>query len=379
MNILSFDIESCSGDHNDASMCSFGYCMSDENYNILKQEDILINPYPKGFYLGRFGRTPSVKLAYPESMFRSSPSFPAVYDKIANLFKPKTLVIGFAIENDIKYLNNACDVYSLPRIEFEYLDIQLLIKVYKKTRTDVSLENAIRDFSVNPTAKLHKSDEDARMTLMLAKNFCKQANLNLFEFANNDEIRMGVNLIEYSRLFACRKYFDLNYGFQYTKKMKLILLGEFTRNYIPNLTIKSDNLKLKNKIVGISSKLMLKNFNICRDIIASVFEHGGNYSSRFSKCDMIVGIDGEDSIEAYELELMPSELPHTKITKLIELSNYISEYGDLTNQPMSTDKDAQILFEYYSQKVQNNLTFLNGTTNLASRIQKIRNYSKGLL
>ena len=37
MKLLSFDIESCTGSHNDASLCSFGYVTADEFLNIKEQ------------------------------------------------------------------------------------------------------------------------------------------------------------------------------------------------------------------------------------------------------------------------------------------------------------------------------------------------------
>ena len=48
MNYLFFDIECADGTH----MCSFGYVLVDEKFNILEKDDILINP-KCAFRLGR--------------------------------------------------------------------------------------------------------------------------------------------------------------------------------------------------------------------------------------------------------------------------------------------------------------------------------------
>ena len=40
LDYLFFDIEASEG----RSMCSFGYVLTDENFNVLEKEDILINP-----------------------------------------------------------------------------------------------------------------------------------------------------------------------------------------------------------------------------------------------------------------------------------------------------------------------------------------------
>ena len=86
MKILSFDIESCTGNPTDGSLCSFGYCLSND-FDIIEKKDILVNPKPKKFKLGKSGEEARIKLAYSEEEFRSAPRFPAAYRKIRPLFE----------------------------------------------------------------------------------------------------------------------------------------------------------------------------------------------------------------------------------------------------------------------------------------------------
>ena len=65
MNYLFFDIECCDGNH----ICSFGYVICDEHFNILKKEDIIMNPQKK-FKLGRAGFDPKIHLAYTVETFQ---------------------------------------------------------------------------------------------------------------------------------------------------------------------------------------------------------------------------------------------------------------------------------------------------------------------
>ena len=44
MKYLFFDIECSVVSKNAAKICAFGYCLTDEKFNILEKEDILINP-----------------------------------------------------------------------------------------------------------------------------------------------------------------------------------------------------------------------------------------------------------------------------------------------------------------------------------------------
>ena len=57
------DIESCNGRSFGASMCSFGYALADADLTLTEQKDILINPLPKKFMLGRPGETSKITLS----------------------------------------------------------------------------------------------------------------------------------------------------------------------------------------------------------------------------------------------------------------------------------------------------------------------------
>ena len=50
MRYLFFDIECSVVSKTMAKICAFGYCLTDEQFHILKKEDILINPRG-GFHL----------------------------------------------------------------------------------------------------------------------------------------------------------------------------------------------------------------------------------------------------------------------------------------------------------------------------------------
>ena len=74
MNYLFFDIECCDGNH----ICSFGYVITNESFEILEKEDIIINPQWR-FKLGRAGFDPRIHLAYSEDVFKRQKPFPYFY------------------------------------------------------------------------------------------------------------------------------------------------------------------------------------------------------------------------------------------------------------------------------------------------------------
>ena len=79
-NLLFFDIE-CSNGHD---ICSFGYLLVDNNFNILIKEDLLINPNAP-FILAKKGEKPKIQLAYSELTFKKQPIFKHYYSKIKRL------------------------------------------------------------------------------------------------------------------------------------------------------------------------------------------------------------------------------------------------------------------------------------------------------
>ena len=82
MKYLFFDIECADGGK--ATICSFGYVIADMEFNIIKREDIVINPEGRFNLTGREDR-PDLQLAYPIATFKRAPNFKHFYNKIKAL------------------------------------------------------------------------------------------------------------------------------------------------------------------------------------------------------------------------------------------------------------------------------------------------------
>ena len=83
MRILAFDIECAMVSKTAAHILSFGYVLTDERFNLIEKDDILINPCTKIRVQAKSGE--GIVLPYTDKMLRKMPKFPAVYDKIKNL------------------------------------------------------------------------------------------------------------------------------------------------------------------------------------------------------------------------------------------------------------------------------------------------------
>ena len=164
MKYLFFDIECSVVSKFVAKICAFGYCLTDEKFNILEKEDILINPQG-GFHLTDRKGTQGLVLPYEYSSFKSYPTFLEKADKIYALLEDKdTLVAGHATMNDVKYLNFESKRFQLRSFAFEFADTQFVYmnRVGEFSR-QFGLGSIAQELGVEFTA--HRAVDDAYATM----------------------------------------------------------------------------------------------------------------------------------------------------------------------------------------------------------------------
>ena len=180
MNYLFFDIECADGGQ--ATICSFGYCICDSNFKILKREDIIINPEGRFYLAGRAGR-PDIVLAYPEARFFRAPTFPKFHKKIKDLLENENYyIIGHSIGDDANYLNRACKRYNLEPLSFTFFDTQRMYREITGEKRPKSLEKALLAFGIEEKFRAHQSVEDARATMLLLKAMLEKVGKTFEEY-----------------------------------------------------------------------------------------------------------------------------------------------------------------------------------------------------
>ena len=178
MKYLFFDIECADGGK--ATICSFGYVIADMEFNIIKREEIVINPEGRFNLTGREGR-PDLQLAYPIATFKRAPNFKHFYNKIKAIVENEGYyVVGHSVYDDATYLNKACARYKLDPLNFQYFDTQ---RMYREIVGDkISLENALVAFELNEKIRYHQSVEDARATMLLLKALLEKSNMSFEDY-----------------------------------------------------------------------------------------------------------------------------------------------------------------------------------------------------
>lgn len=338
MKILSMDIESCTGGNRDGSMCSFGYTLCSEDFDILHSQDILINPAPKRFVLGKWGEEPRIKLAYPERVFRASPRFNEVYEQVKSLFEPDTLVIGYAVVNDVKYLNNACETYGLKPIEYRFIDVQLIYRLYKGLKEGCGLATCATDFGIEFTA--HRSDEDAKVTMLVLKGICDRLGMTLTEMLAYYGIRPGI--VRAGEYVGCTAdSLDLERFSKKRRKNRELLINE----YIYSLRHVRGRGVMYHRWVYIDHQLLYSDADKMRAIVGGIIYQGGRIAKSRRHADIVVADVKKHSImidnDGYRND-------RGEIIDYMTLDELVARLDNLPKIDVSQDDD--IIRNYYQDK-----------------------------
>jgi DNA polymerase III alpha subunit (gram-positive type) len=178
MKYLFFDIEGASPKL--STIATFGYVLTDENFNVIQREDILMNPNSKyDWYVLKH------LLSYTKAQLSQHPKFDNHYPKLKALLEDNdTLVCGYSILNDLKYLHAECSRYSLPPFEFSFMDVQTLADKIFDSKNQIGIERAYDMLNITDKILLHRSDEDAFAAMKVAHALCKKESAQLTELCS---------------------------------------------------------------------------------------------------------------------------------------------------------------------------------------------------
>ena len=305
MNYIFFDIECADGGA--GAICSFGYVVTDEQFNEIFSRDILINPPGKFRLVGREDR-PDVHLAYDEQEFRNSPKFYYYYDEIKALLEGEDkIVIGHSVKNDAEFLNKSCKRYKLPYINFRFVDTQKIFSKVSGNRKQVSLENGLAYFELPMPTVLHKSEEDARATKALMQHFCKLNECetvsdlcNRFEKISG-ETKEGVALYDGQVAREGRKHHVKTGGQRYRvlkeEYKNFILQGSINKLLFTRMMDFAEQKQevpqaLNGKKVCVSLNYEMYHFKEMIHLVQMVADAGGTYVLKASQADLFATIDG---------------------------------------------------------------------------------------
>ena len=175
MNYLFFDVECANNFDGVGKICEFGYVLTDENLNVIKQGIYLINPDAK------FDWYVKCKIiSYSIKEYEKAPKYPQIYRMhIQELVElPDTLYVGHGVRDDIKYLNDEANRYNLPRFERQCIDSSQIYRRFYNLPQTKGLKAIVNELKIGDHKKLHNSEYDAKMTLGYVKRMCEESGLS---------------------------------------------------------------------------------------------------------------------------------------------------------------------------------------------------------
>ncbi len=292
MKYLFFDIECSSVSKNAAKICAFGYCLTDEKFNILKKEDILINPQG-GFHLTDRKGEQGLVLPYQYGEFKKYPTFPQEADRIYALLQDAdTLVVGHAAMNDVKYLNLESKRFSLPPLSFDFADTQFIyMNVVGEFSRQFGLGVIAEELGVSFTA--HRAMDDAYATMKIAQALCEKQSLSLPRLIEQYEITLG-SIENYEVTQTTSAPFR---AFKQARERE----KEERERARAQFHIFADRAKrrrakdgaLKNKTVCFSHPLELQT-ELAKSLLLSAFEQAAQITYRAEECDIYICFETEN-------------------------------------------------------------------------------------
>ena len=273
---MAFDIEAANG-YMPSSICSIGVVIADEHFNILSRENIWINPKTK-YNLNGTRANVGIDLHLDKALLDASPDFSQVYGRVASMLTdPQYVVLGHAVDSDVRMLNKACERYHLPSINFEFVCSQLLYRLYKGEKEVKGLNKIADDLGV--TFQQHNSEEDAYVSLLTLKYLVQDSGLTVEQLIEKYHIRKGTNFnFEMSRPVSLEG--------QVSKKKLTQVAIERIKEYVS--TVKKISGDYRNKAFCLARSLELSDSEQLYAVLKTIVEKGGRYTAKLFKGNVYV-------------------------------------------------------------------------------------------
>lgn len=272
---LFFDCECANIFDGVGKICSLGYVLTDDEFNIIESEDIVMNPETEfDWYL--FSPKNSCQLAYSKDYFRSKPNFDAYYKRIKKLFtNGSCYVAGFAVNNDVAFVNSACERYYKEFINFRAFDVENLChKIFGSNKKLFDWAKFLEcDLS---ELESHKSVDDAMATMLVFKKICEKENQSPEEIMKTNK-DLFISTEEIQIQAEERKY----------KKEMMTKIKSFYTKRSPN-PIRKTYIGQKFEI----NKKVFSDLERALNIVKRIYEGGGVIVERLKEKGNIVFLEG---------------------------------------------------------------------------------------
>ncbi|MBQ2723537.1 MAG: hypothetical protein IJF72_02665 [Clostridia bacterium] len=307
MKYLAFDIEAANG-YKLYSICSIGVVVADENFNVLHSTNIWINPKCK-YNLNGTRQNVGIDLKLDKQLLDKSPDFPLVYQKIKDMLEDDDVVVlGHAVDSDVRMLNAACNHYRLPPINFKFICSQLLYKMYKGEKEVKALNKIAVELGLEFSQ--HNSESDAWMSLQTLKFLIETTQLSLSQLLKKYQIRIGENNdFELTRSVSLLE----------TVSKKHVTAKALEKVKDVYYQTQAQNNKLKSAVFGMARSYELTSFG--QELAKKIAQNGGRYSTYLKRCNFYISAEEPSAVDVLR-EKRVEELQNEKLLTILTLEEF---------------------------------------------------------
>ncbi|MBE6664264.1 MAG: hypothetical protein E7602_07185 [Ruminococcaceae bacterium] len=339
MDYLFFDIECANCFGGRGKICSFGYIITDDKFNVKQKNDILINPHSK-FHLHGHGNHPGIVLGYDEDEFLSSPDFKFYYPTICELLtRENTLKFGFSVLSDANFIKSECLRFSKPIFNYDFIDIQRIYTDYKALENTPALIKCAGEYGVTESQDVHKSDDDAYFTMRVLKGLCEETGLSASELIEKYPLckcwckdgELGSEFLKYKEFQKANKLSKMEKltgsprsNWIHTTEENATTFSNYVKRVFIN---RKEQTFLLGKKVCISSLFEEYHFYEMMNIVSLLASYGAKYSRHAYNADIfvtyeIIGKNGEP-FRCYRKERAIEALAQGKDIEFMELDTLL--------------------------------------------------------
>lgn len=328
---LFYDLEYASCKGGACKICEFGYVLTDEKFNIIKRDNLIINPFlDKSEWDYRVLRT---ILTRTKKEYESNPTFPHYYKEIQSLLQLSDYIVGHSLNGDAKAINDECNRYDKPSFDYVFYDVKLIYKDFSNTGKDTSLENILKELNITRENKSHDAETDAYNTMLELKSMLDSLDVTfeeLFELCPGSKDETSNYVVKSTEENRARREFEFkeklkNDATNYIESGGYDLRRhiQFLDNVKPN---ENGSGKFKGKKLSFSKNYEKNHFSQSLNLIQMIVNEGGSVILKASLSDIFVRYETFDE----KGELIKC-LRHNYVNEAIEKGKQIEimDFSDL--------------------------------------------------
>ena len=306
MNVF-FDLECANCNTHIAKICEFGYVLADDNLNIIKAGNYLIDPRATfnvyGFKKG------GITLAYEPRVYRNSPPLKYYHPYISEMLtNPENRVFGYSTEYDAGYINSDFKRSNLPPINFRFIDVMKLFRDYLGRKEKLALDVIYSECENAGPLVHHEAKNDALMTLECFRLFLEKSGMTFYEAVNKCPLAYG-------ELFEGRVVKDGTI-FAYTKGNRMTSTNaEYLRQYIAATPADNPIKAVEGKTFCFDREYYKTHFAEVLYSSGLIASAGGKVTNILTKADYIIVPDKKKKVQK------------SKRQRILTLEDFASIFG----------------------------------------------------